>query len=357
MPSNEDIRAAIAQQAAEWFIANQAGSLAEEDGAAFLAWLKASPVHVSEYLGVARVAQHLPAAVGKPRVPLDAFLAQVAADDADQVVSLQRPAPEQRSSVVRRLSYPVWAIAASVLALAAGVLWWAHDGELFGIPKTYRTAHGEQIVERLPDGSVLRLDTDSKAIVRYSSKERLIELRRGQALLEVAHEGNRRFRIAARNAGAVAVGTQFNVYRKSASIEFTVVQGEIAVFTGEPSWLRSAVAIPATVERVTAGYQVSIDAAGMTAQPVAVDLNQALGWLQHKIVFDHRPLGEVATEFNRYGSIPVEVEDATLRALLVSGMFDADDSESFVAFLGTLPDVRVEKTPARIRVMSATPTN
>jgi len=357
MPSNEDIRAAIAQQAAEWFIANQAGSLAEEDGAAFLAWLKASPVHVSEYLGVARIAHHLPAVVGEPQVPLDSFLAQVVADDMDQVVSLQRPAPEQRSSVVRRLSYPVWAIAASLLLLAIGVLWWAHDGELFGIPKTYRTAHGEQIVERLPDGSVLRLDTDSKAIVRYSSKERLIELRRGQALLEVAHEGNRRFRIAARNAGAVAVGTQFNVYRKSASIEFTVVQGEIAVFTGEPSWLRSAVAIPATVERVTAGYQVSIDAAGMTAQPVAVDLNQALGWLQHKIVFDHRPLGEVATEFNRYGSIPVEVEDATLRAIPVSGMFDADDTESFVAFLRTLPDVRVEKTPARIRVIRSTPTN
>src|SRR6516225_7599046 len=340
MPSNEDIRAAIAQQAAEWFIANQAGSLAEEDAAAFLAWLKASPVHVSEYLGVARVAQHLPAAVGKPQVPLDAFLAQVVAD-ADQVVSLHRPAPEQRSSVVRRLSYPVWAIAASLLVLAIGVLWWAHDGELFGIPKTYRTAHGEQIVERLPDGSVLRLDTDSKAIVRYSSKERLIELRRGQALLEVAHEGNRRFRIAARNAGAVAVGTQFNVYRKSASIEFTVVRGEIAVFTGEPSWLRSAVAIPATVQRVTAGYQASIDAGGMSAQPVPVDLNQTLGWLQHKIVFDHRPLGEVAAEFNRYGSIPVEVEDARLRELLVSGMFDADDTESFIAFLRTLPDVRV----------------
>jgi transmembrane sensor len=356
MPSNEDIRAAIAQQAAEWFIANQAGSLAEEDGAAFLAWLKASPVHVSEYLGVARIAHHLPAAVGKPQVPLDAFLAQVVAD-ADQVVSLHRPAPEQRSSVVRRLSYPVWAIAASLLVLAIGVLWWAHDGELFGIPKTYRTAHGEQIVERLPDGSVLRLDTDSKATVRYSSRERLIDLKRGQALLEVAHESNRRFRIAAGDAGAVAVGTQFNVYRKSASIEFTVVRGEIAVFTGEPSWLRSAVAIPATVQRVTAGYQLSIDAGGMSAQPVPVDLNQTLGWLQHKIVFDHRPLGEVAAEFNRYGSIPVEVEDATLRALLVSGMFDADDTESFIAFLRTLPDVRVETTPARIRVIRVTPTN
>jgi transmembrane sensor len=111
------------------------------------------------------------------------------------------------------------------------------------------------------------------------------------------------------------------------------------------------------VQRVTAGYQVSIDAGGVTAQPVPVDLNQTLGWLQHKIVFDHQPLGEVAAEFNRYASIPVEVEDATLRALPVSGMFDADDTESFIAFLRTLPEVRVEKTPARIRVTKVKPTN
>ena len=357
MPSNEDIRAAIAQQAAEWFLANQAGSLAEEDGAAFLAWLKASPVHVREYLGVARIAHHLPAAVGEPRMALETFLAQAAAGDADRVVSLQRPASGQEPAAVRRSFHPVWAIAASLLALATGVVWWAHDGERFGIPKSYRTAHGEQSVARLPDGSVLRLDTDSEVTVRYSGRERLIEINRGQALLEVAHEGNRRFRVAAGGAGAIAVGTQFDVYRKLSAIEFTVVRGEIGVFTGEPTWLRSAADIPAAVQRVTAGYQVRIDGGIMSAQPAPVDLDQTLGWLQHKIVFDHRPLGDVAAEFNRYARIPVEVEDAALRALPVSGMFDADDTESFLAFLQTLPGVRVDKTPARIRVIRITPTN
>jgi len=231
------------------------------------------------------------------------------------------------------------------------------DGERFGLPRTYRTLHGEQRIEQLPDGSVLRLDTDSEATVHYSVSERLIELKRGQALLEVAHENSRRFRVAAGEAGAIALGTRFDVYRRSSAIDFTVVSGEIAVFTGEPPSLHGRAGLPTAVQRVTSGYQLSIDAGGMTAQPVPVDLNQTLGWLQHKIVFDHRPLAEVAAEFNRYGSIPVEVEDATLRALLVSGMFDADDTESFVAFLRTLPDVRVEKTPARIRVTRATPTN
>jgi transmembrane sensor len=290
-------------------------------------------------------------------VPLETFLAQAAASDPDTVVSMPRRVPEQKRLVVRSLSPRAWSIAASLLALAVGALWWAHDGELFGIPKTYRTAHGEQSIERLPDGSVLRLDTDSEATVRYSGGERLVELNRGQALFEVAHESYRRFRVAAGNAGAIAVGTQFDVYRKSGAIEFTVAQGEIAVFTGEPSWLRNAQGAPPGVQRVTAGYRLRIDANATPSQPVPVDLDQALGWVQHKIVFEHRPLGEVAAEFNRYGKIPVEIEDAALRALPVSGMFDAADTESFAAFLQTLPGVRVEKTPERIRVLRITPTS
>jgi len=37
-------------------------------------------------------------------------------------------------------------------------------------------------------------------------------------------------------------------------------------------------------------------------------------------------------------------------------MFDAADTESFVAVVQTLPGVTVEKTPARIRVIRKTPT-
>ena len=348
-PSDEQIRSALAQQAAEWFIANQTGSFGEKDAAEFLAWLKASPVHVREYLGVARVARHLPAAAGEPKVPLETFLAQAVAGD-DSVVSLPQHALERGRSTAR-----FWAralpIAASLFALAVGAIWWAHDGELLGIPKTYRTAHGGQRVERLPDGSVLRLDTDSAATVRYSGRERLVEIKRGQALLEVVHESERRFRVAAGEAGAIAVGTQFDVYRKLDSVEFTVAQGAIAVFTGTPSWLSDRGSVPDEVLRVTTGQQVRIDSGSASPEPVKVNLDQALAWLQHKIVFEHRPLGEVAAEFNRYGSIPVEIDDEELRVLPVSGMFDAGDTESFVAFLQRLPGVKVESTSRLIRVI------
>src|SRR5215831_9139008 len=225
MPDEDEIRAMIAEQAGEWFIANQAQALTAGESAAFLAWLKSSPLHVKEYLEIARIARGWIDAVRDPHVPLESFLAQTRTAE-DRVVALESHTHRQERTASRLpISWgrPLLATAAALLLLAAGVLWWVHDGELLGIAKTYRTAHGEQTAQRLPDGSMLRLDTDSEATVRYSASERLVELRRGQALFEVAHETGRRFRVRAGDAGAIAVGTQFNVYQKAASVEITVV--------------------------------------------------------------------------------------------------------------------------------------
>jgi transmembrane sensor len=92
----------------------------------------------------------------------------------------------------------------------------------------------------------------------------------------------------------------------------------------------------------------------VSAQPIPVDVQQTLAWLQQQIAFERRPLGEVAEEFNRYGPIPIQIDDAALRALPISGVFDAYDIDSFLAFLQTPDGVRVERTSARIRVFSLT---
>ncbi len=355
--SEQKIRAAIAEQAGEWFIANQTGALSDDEGAAFLAWLQASPIHVKEYLGVAYIARNLGTAVGPPRVPLESFLAEMDIGDRD-VVPLESPTPRRaRAASPRRNSWawPVTGLVAAALLLLAAVLWLV-DGGLLLRAKTYQTARGEQSVQRLEDGSVLHLDTDSAVTVRYTRHERVVELNQGQVLFQVAHDSSRRFRVVAGAAGAMAVGTEFDVYRKTDVTVITVAEGQVAVFAGDPSWLRDERGgAPADVQRVNAGYQVRVDARGVSAQPAAVDLSQSLAWLQHKIVFDHRPLGEVAAEFNRYGHIPVEIEDATLRTLPVSGMFDASDTDSFVAFLARLNGVTVERTPTRIRIMRMKP--
>jgi len=341
-PSNEQVRTSIAEQAGAWFVENRGGALDRQARARFVAWLRASPAHVQEYLAVAVLARDLPDALDDPRLSFESVIAEARAE-ASNVASLE---PSRRpTATVRSRRLPVWlTAAAAIIVVVCVAVWTSRDGERWGLPITYRTAHGEQSLRQLPDGSVLHLNTDSEATVRYSRGERLVELERGETLFQVAHDGQRRFRVAAGKARVLAVGTQFDVYRGPRAVKVTVVEGTVAVFTATA---------PQAARRVAAGYEVEIGERVGLARPV--DAHAAVAWLERKIAFENRPLGEVAEEFNRYGRVIIEIKDQELRALPISGAFDAYDTDSFAAFLGTLAGVQVEKRPTRILVRKLAP--
>jgi len=349
----EQIRTAVSQQAGDWFVANQDGTLDAPERAAFVAWLKASPLHVQEYLGIALVARDLPVAADDPTVSVEMLMREALADNDENVVPLDHPIPAREPPAKRSLADRTWAYAAPFAAAAVVVLallFSVRDGEFLGVPKTYRTAHGEQTVSRLPDGTLLHLNTDSVVTVRYLGSERLVTIDRGQALFDVMHDAKRRFRVAAGLGQIVAVGTQFEVYRKPGTVVVTVVEGTLGVFRGNPE--PKVRGLPEQALQVSAGYQVRIDTESGWSQPVPVDAQAAVAWLHQEIVFQAQALGEVADEFNRYNKIPIEIDDPALRALPVSGLFNAYDTESFATFLQTLDGVAVQRTPTRIRVFN-----
>ena len=57
--NDEKIRAAIADEAAEWLVTNDAGPLDAKESASLTAWLKTSPVHIQEFLGVSAITRDL----------------------------------------------------------------------------------------------------------------------------------------------------------------------------------------------------------------------------------------------------------------------------------------------------------
>jgi transmembrane sensor len=348
--SNQRIRDAIAEQADQWLVDNRAGPLDREARAAFLGWLQTSPIHVQEYLRVGTLVCELAAAADDPEFEIDR-LPETDEEAPTNVVPLERAANDRVSNARPTGQSRIGARAAAVLAFAlTGVvaIWSTRDGERFGLPKTYATVHGQQRVQRLPDGSVLHLNTDSEVTVRYSRDERVIELDRGQALFEVAHEGTRRFRVAAGSAGVVAVGTRFDVYRKPLTTRVTVLDGTVAVFSAPARPLGSGNELPTDALRLTDGFQIEVgDEVGL---PRRVDSLASVAWLERRIAFDNQTLGEVAAEFNRYGTETIVIDDEALCTLPVSGVFDAYDVDSFIAFIRTLNDVVIKKTPTIVRV-------
>lgn len=355
--TDDTSRMAIAEQAASWFVAHRAGPLDERQRALFFAWLKASPIHMEEYLSIAALESSLGAATEDPDTSLEALLDAARREPSGQVVDLRsaRTLGSPRPERARHSSH--WWLGAAALAgagMVAAVLVWAFgEGQWLNLPKTYETTHGGQAVWQLADGSVLHLNTDSSVTVHFSNHERLVTLRQGQALFEVAHESARPFRVSAGDSSTVAVGTEFDVYRRGDATQITVVKGRVVVY---PSASLPATASMAGDEHslsVSAGQQVTVRSGILPAAPISADLHRAVAWLERQIVFDQQPLDEVAGEFNRYNRISFEIDDPKLRALPVSGVFDAYDPASFAAFLGSLDGVHVERLGTLIRVTNA----
>jgi transmembrane sensor len=355
--SDTQIRSAITQVAADWYAAHRSGPLAQADRAAFLAWLKASPIHIEEYLGVAALERTLRSASDDPTLSVDALVQMARGDPTGGVVDLAGPSVRYPTQL-RRPARRYWrgiAAAASACVCAAGILivWPTHGGHGVGGVKAYRTTHGEQGVWPLADGSTLHVNTDTAVTVRFSSTERLVEVDHGQVALAVAHDDGRPFRVHAGSTDTVAVGTEFDVYRRPDATLITVVTGQVAVSVGPFAPPQNAEAGLPVGLRVGAGRQVRVVAGKLPSVSAPTDLRETTAWLERKIVFEQRPLGAVADEFNRYNDKPFTIDDPALRRLPISGTFNAADTDSFAAFLESLDGVRVERLPTRFNVLNS----
>ena len=355
----EKVSAAIAEMAGEQFVANDAGPLDAHESAALTAWLKASPAHVGEFLGVSAIARDLRELKTDPEYSLDAVLELARAED-DTVRPLWPGAIAPFRDMLRRR----WQTAAETLAactvvsLGVLLLWnpkpTPHTPVVGGtVAQHFETGHGEQLTRLLADHSVLHLNTDSAVTVQYGSTERRITLTSGEASFEVIHEAARGFRVFAGSAQVMAVGTRFDVRLEHDATVVTVIEGRVAV---GPSWLsdkRSTNATqlePTRFVEVGADQRLRVTAGEWPPTPVAVDSQGATAWLHRQISFDHEPLQRVAAEYNRYAPKPIKIVTPALRTLKISGVFATDDPEEFIAFLRSLRGVRVEVTATQIRV-------
>jgi transmembrane sensor len=362
MISNEEqVRAAIAEQAGEWFVVNDEGPLEGQDSVALADWLKTSPVHVEEFLGVSVIARDMRKLGTDPELSVNAVLACARSEEDDTSIQPLRP---RVIAPVRDISSRGWLTAAVTMAafaaLSLGLLWlWdiATTAHVSAPASTtalhFETRHGQQLSRRLSDDSVLHLNTDSAVTIRYGKAERLVTLTAGQADFEVAHNPDRAFRVLAGSAEVVAIGTQFDVRLDNDSTLVTVVEGRVTVGpspmlenpgTGSPQNY-----LPRFV-KLSANEQIRVTAGEWPAVPASVDAQRSTAWLHRQILFEHEPLERVANEFNRYTPKPIEIVTPALQDLEISGVFATDDTDAFVAFLRSLDGVHVEVTSARIRV-------
>jgi transmembrane sensor len=290
------------EQAVAWFLRVRSEAACVEDLPELRRWIESDPQNALAYQQVAAAWD----TVGTYA-------------SAAPIVAARRDALQD--SQVRTRAHPLkrWALAACAAFTCIAAGWWWLTAPHSTV---YTTDVGEQRTLHLSDGSVIALDAQSTARVRYTDQERRVTLERGQARFNVAKDASRPFRVHARGQTVTALGTQFDVELVSHTVLVTLIEGHVAV-AGVPANSSSK------PTELTPGEALHVHDDGRADFLAHVDLAHATGWQTGKMFFDNEPLANVVERMDRYTRRQVHV-DPSVAAINVSGIFSAGDTAAFI---------------------------
>lgn len=297
----------ISDQAADYFAGSQFETA--EHRRAREAWLAEDMRHRRAYDEMQRLWDH----VGNLR------------DDAElKAFTVQGRASLRRSRRTRRL----FLRAAALAALSGGLLLLFQYNKVLA-PVRYATTIGQRQTDVLADGTNVTLNTDSVLEVRFTRDRRDVDLQRGEAQFDVAHDPSRPFVVHTGMSTVTALGTRFQVRRDADDVVVTLLRGSVEVTQGQDR----RTLVPNEQARLTAAGGIAV----RTIDPAEVS-----GWLAGWLHFRNATLGEVVAEANRYSTRKLRLADPKLADLRIQGNFRAGDTASIAAVAAAFLPVRVE---------------
>lgn len=245
--------------------------------------------------------------------------------------------PESPTSDRRRLLFTAGgALAASVAGVAFVGSGLMRRGE------RYSTRVGELTVVPLADGSVMTLNTATVAQVRFTTESRLIRLIEGEALFDVAEDVARPFIVEARGTIVRAVGTSFRVLSLGENpVEVLVREGVVDLERGSRRMRL----------RANRRAVVSRERERLVASEVPpAEVGRELAWREGRLVFAGESLSVAAERFGRYSTTRIVIEDPTVAAQPITGLFMANDPVGFAQAIASSLDLHARITEGEVRL-------
>lgn len=306
---------ALTDEAASWF-ARMRGPDANADRPAFDAWMTTSPAHREAYNWIAEVFS----------------LGRLVEMEPDAIPEAPREHRRQlQAALVAALLLVIGVVGFATLGYRPeGSASIASRPSARSGSELATTAIGQIRTIGLSDGSRVTLDTDSAVAIVYRADVRRLELTRGRARFDVAHEA-RPFVVAAGKGTITAHGTVFDVGISPGGVVVRLLRGrvDVALSTGAAKAIR----------RLAPGQQVAFDTA--TLPPAHSVTTPDDRWPQGVLECDGMPLVDVVARANRYARPQLVLADPGLGALQVSGEFRIDTPRVLAERLATVFGLRV----------------
>ena len=278
------------------------------------------------------------------------WLAAPRAADAPELIAVRADALESLRAANsdrwrRRLPEP-WRAAIAFAACVALVLI-ASFFLLGDTTQLYETGVGERRIVRLEDGSRLSLDAATEVEVAYGGERRALRLVSGRAKFDVAHDPLRPFSVAAGDRLVVATGTSFSVELVRGQMHVILYEGDVAIFQqqpggGPPRRLQGRSGGDAD-RQLRPGRELIAALDQPLGNVIAAEPARSLTWENGVLSFSDEPLARAAERVNRYSALQVRAGDDVASELLVSGLFNAGDTEGFVDGVTTLFPVEARR--------------
>ena len=332
------LRGLPSDEAAALLAARASDGGGAHDSGALAAWLELDPDHARAWSDAQRALAAFGAAEDDPQL-------QILRDEARRAIAGRAPAWRPAAAA---------AAALVVAAIGGGILLWSQapaPGVLAGRatqtaeasqPRRYATARGLPVTYALADGSTMVLDAQSAVTVAFTGPRRDVQLLAGRANFDVAHDTRRPFAVRAGDREIVALGTRFDVRVDRRGVAVVLAEGRLAV-NG-----------PAGGVRLQAGQALSAEP-GKAPVVTAADVQGSAGWRQGLLNFEDESLGGAAAEANLYSrDQQLVVADPRVKALRISGVFQAGDPERFARAVAELQPVKVvRRGPQTIELVAA----
>ncbi|MGY2439893.1 FecR domain-containing protein [Pseudomonas sp. SDO52101_S400] len=296
----------LIDEAAQWMALLQSGDVSLQERAAFDAWRTADPRHqqiIEQMGGGLNLLRHSNLR-GLPRESV--------------LHSLNAPSGSRRRFISGSLGVLGIAVLAGLLGRRYG--WLPEAGEL-------STGTGERRQFTLEDGSALTLNARSRVVPRFDSVERLLALRSGELLVDVAKNLARPFVVETDHGRMRALGTKFLVQRGEDSTRLVMLHSQVEVVTAGGAR-----------QLVEAGESLLFN--GQEILALERSKGQESAWVQGRLEVRDRPLSEVIDSLRSYrrGILHLSPEVAGLR---LSGLYPLDDSDRTLQLLERSLPIRV----------------